>query len=94
MHRQLILAASTLLVGFAAAQTAGTLPSCANDCVTSLLPASCNLDPDCICHAESFLDNIGCCVFQACDTADQEAALAYAHSICDPVSASSLLVRS
>jgi hypothetical protein len=28
MHRQLILAASTLLVGFAAAQTAATLPSC------------------------------------------------------------------
>ncbi|OQV05448.1 CFEM domain-containing protein isoform 2 [Cladophialophora immunda] len=96
MLRQLssILAASTLLVGIVSAQQAPTLPSCATSCVSSLLPASCNGNPTCICNTASFLDGIACCVFQACDPADQTAALAYAHSICDPVGASSLLPAS
>ncbi|KAH0842531.1 hypothetical protein AYO21_06666 [Fonsecaea monophora] len=96
MLRQLssILAASTLLVGIVSAQQAPTLPSCATDCVSSLLPASCNGNPTCICNTASFLNGIACCVFEACDPTDQTAALAYAHSICDPVGASSLLPAS
>ncbi|KIX07554.1 uncharacterized protein Z518_02207 [Rhinocladiella mackenziei CBS 650.93] len=47
--------------------------------------------PTCICTSESFLDGIACCVFNDCEPADQQSALDYAHSICDPEGASSLL---
>ncbi|OAP55066.1 hypothetical protein AYL99_10766 [Fonsecaea erecta] len=88
MLRQLcsILTASTLLVGIVSAQQAPTLPSCATSCPS--------VEQIGICNTSSFLDGIACCVFKACDPADQTAALDYAHSICDPVGASSLLPAS
>jgi len=86
-----IVALSTLLAGIVSAQTGTSIPTCAQSCVTSSLPSSCNLDPTCICNTKSFISGISCCIYQQCDPADQQAALAYAHTICDPVGASSLL---
>ncbi|EXJ96117.1 hypothetical protein A1O1_01243, partial [Capronia coronata CBS 617.96] len=93
MHLR-VLAVSAVLAGISSAQSLAGLPSCATTCVTDSLPASCNLDPSCICASDSFINGIACCVFNACDTSDQQAALTYAHGICDPVGASSRLVRS
>ncbi|KEF63063.1 uncharacterized protein A1O9_01039 [Exophiala aquamarina CBS 119918] len=89
-----VLLSTTLVAVLVSAQTAPTLPSCATDCITNSLPANCNADPSCICNTPSFIEGIACCVFTACDTADQQAALAYAHGVCDPVGASSLLPAS
>merc|ERR1712072_118540 len=92
--RSAIIALSAILAGIVSAQTSPTIPTCANTCITDALPSSCNLDPSCICHTPSFITSISCCISQSCDVADQQAALAYAHSICDPVGASSLLPAS
>ncbi|KAI1622514.1 hypothetical protein EDD37DRAFT_478166 [Exophiala viscosa] len=86
-----IVAISTLLAGIVSAQSSPSIPTCADTCITDALPASCNLAPACICSTPSFISGISCCIYKSCDTADQQAALAYAHSICDPVGYSSVL---
>jgi len=88
-----ILVYSTLLAAVVSvsAQSLADLPTCADNCVTESLPASCNLDPSCICNTPSFITGISCCVYKTCNATGQAAALAYAHGICDPVGASSLL---
>ncbi|EXJ79322.1 hypothetical protein A1O3_08824 [Capronia epimyces CBS 606.96] len=93
MHLR-ILAVVNVLAGIASTQSLAGVPDCATACVSDSLPASCNLAPSCICTADSFLSGISCCVFKACDANDQQSALAYAHGICDPVGASSLLPSS
>ncbi|KAK6376594.1 hypothetical protein LTS17_007189 [Exophiala oligosperma] len=50
--------------------------------------------PACICTTKSFITDISCCIYKSCDASDQQAALAYAHSICDPVGGSTLLPAS
>ncbi|KIV77579.1 hypothetical protein PV11_09368 [Exophiala sideris] len=86
-----IVAISTLLAGIVSAQSSPSIPTCADTCISDALPASCNLAPACICSTQSFISGISCCIYKSCDTADQQAALAYAHSICDPVGYSSVL---
>ncbi|KAH0360362.1 hypothetical protein KCU65_g9441, partial [Aureobasidium melanogenum] len=80
-----LLAAATL----ATAQS-GSIPSCAQTCISQALPASCNLDPKCICSDASFISTISCCVSTACDVTGQQAALAYAKQICAPVGVTNL----
>ncbi|KAI4741372.1 hypothetical protein E4T50_08170 [Aureobasidium sp. EXF-12298] len=80
-----LIAAATL----AAAQT-GSIPSCAMSCISQALPASCNLNPACICGDASFISTISCCVSTACDTSGQQAALGYAKQICAPVGVTNL----
>ncbi|KAI5211569.1 hypothetical protein E4T42_06007 [Aureobasidium subglaciale] len=80
-----LVAAATL----ATAQL-GSIPSCATSCISQALPASCNLDPKCICSDASFISTISCCVSTACDTSGQSAALAYASQICAPVGVTNL----
>lgn len=65
----------------------------ATSCITQALPASCNLSPSCICADTSFISTISCCVSTACDTAGQQAALAYAQSICSPVGVTNLVCK-
>ncbi|KAL6250760.1 hypothetical protein RBB50_003063 [Rhinocladiella similis] len=89
-----ILAFSAVLAGCVSAQSSPSIPSCANTCITDALPASCNLNPSCICTTKSFISSISCCIYNSCDVSDQQAALAYAHSICDPVGGSTLLPAS
>ncbi|OBW66190.1 MAG: Cysteine proteinase [Aureobasidium pullulans] len=80
-----VIAAATL----ATAQL-GSIPSCAMSCISQALPASCNLNPQCICADASFISTISCCVSTACDTAGQQAALGYAQQICAPVGVTNL----
>jgi len=80
-----LIAAATL----ATAQL-GSIPSCAMSCISTALPASCNLNPQCICSDASFISTISCCVSTACDTSGQQAALAYAKQICAPVGVTNL----
>ncbi|KAK5045415.1 hypothetical protein LTR84_009279 [Exophiala bonariae] len=89
-----IILSTTILAAVVSAQSLTDIPACATTCITDALPASCNLDPSCICHTASFIDGIACCIFTACNTTDQQAALAFAHGVCDPVGASSLLPAS
>ncbi|KAI5196801.1 hypothetical protein E4T39_07620 [Aureobasidium subglaciale] len=62
----------------------------AMSCVSQALPASCNLDPKCICADASFISTISCCVSTACDAAGQLAALTYAGQICAPAGVTNL----
>ncbi|KAI4740057.1 hypothetical protein E4T44_15197, partial [Aureobasidium sp. EXF-8845] len=80
-----LIAAATL----ATAQL-GSIPSCAMSCISTALPANCNLNPQCICSDASFISTISCCVSTACDTAGQQAALGYAKQICAPVGVTNL----
>jgi hypothetical protein len=74
-----------------AQQQMGNIPTCATGCISSSLPAQCNLNPQCICADTSFITTISCCVSKACDIAGQQAALAYAKQICAPVGVTNLV---
>lgn len=63
----------------------------AMSCISQALPASCNLNPACICGDASFISTISCCVSTACDTSGQQAALGYAKQICAPVGVTNLV---
>lgn len=60
-------------------------------CISQALPASCNLNPQCICSDAAFISTISCCVSTACDTSGQQAALSYAKQICAPVGVTNLV---
>ncbi|RMZ90142.1 hypothetical protein DV736_g2649, partial [Chaetothyriales sp. CBS 134916] len=87
MHYRLVLLA---LAAAVSAQSLSGLPSCATTCVTSDLPSKCNGDPKCICSSPGFITAISCCIYKSCDTTDQQAALAYAKSICTPAGVTNL----
>ncbi|KAJ5157519.1 Cell wall protein TIR3 [Penicillium canariense] len=78
---QFTLATATLLATVAA-QGLGDLPTCAQSCATSSIPANCGLDIQCICADQSFLSDIACCVADKCSQADQETTLKVAKGIC------------
>ncbi|KAI4747031.1 hypothetical protein E4T50_02677 [Aureobasidium sp. EXF-12298] len=80
-----LIAAATL----ATAQS-GSIPTCAQTCISQALPGNCNLDPKCICADASFISTISCCVSTACDVTGQQAALSYAKQICAPVGVTNL----
>ncbi|KAG9662126.1 hypothetical protein KCU64_g2138, partial [Aureobasidium melanogenum] len=80
-----LIAAATL----ATAQS-GSIPACAQTCISQALPGNCNLDPKCICSDSSFISTISCCVSTACDVTGQQAALSYAKQICAPVGVTNL----
>ncbi|KAG9675036.1 hypothetical protein KCU99_g3296, partial [Aureobasidium melanogenum] len=80
-----LIAAATL----ATAQS-GSIPTCAQACISQALPSNCNTDPKCICSDASFISTISCCVSTACDVTGQQAALSYAKQICAPVGVTNL----
>ncbi|KAF7951188.1 uncharacterized protein EAE97_002739 [Botrytis byssoidea] len=58
------------------------LPSCAQSCLSSL-PSQCGqTDINCICADSSFSQNIGCCSFSKCDTADFDSVISFAVNLC------------
>jgi len=63
----------------------------AMSCISQALPASCNLNPQCICSDAAFISTISCCVSTACDVSGQQAALGYAKQICAPVGVTNLV---
>jgi len=63
----------------------------AMSCISQALPASCNLNPQCICSDAAFISTISCCVSTACDLSGQQAALGYAKQICAPVGVTNLV---
>ncbi|RMZ80441.1 hypothetical protein DV737_g3002, partial [Chaetothyriales sp. CBS 132003] len=87
MHSRLVVLALAVAV---CADSSSSIPTCATTCVTDDLPSSCNLNPKCICTYPGFIDTISCCIYKACDTSDQQAALAYAKSICVPAGVTNL----
>ncbi|KIW12362.1 hypothetical protein PV08_09639 [Exophiala spinifera] len=98
-----LVAFSAVLAGFVSAQSSPSIPSCeledAPAPVLVILSVSSSFwdiftDLGGICTTKSFITGISCCIFNSCDPSDQQAALAYAHSICDPVGGSTLLPAS
>ncbi|KAL1958795.1 hypothetical protein VTO42DRAFT_3914 [Malbranchea cinnamomea] len=78
-------AVSAALVGLAALATAqdlSGLPKCAQECAGDSLPANCGLDIECICTEGNFMQDVVCCVAQACSPEDQELAVQFANGIC------------
>lgn len=76
------------LAGAAVAQDGFGLPECANNCANKFLQngiGNCGKDIKCICEDKSFLGEIACCLTDACNEADQKAAVAAAANICDAV---------
>ncbi|KAK9453589.1 hypothetical protein V1511DRAFT_59000 [Dipodascopsis uninucleata] len=78
------LVALSAFAGVISAATSGSLPTCAQTCVAEgISAAGCSLtDVACFCSATSFLETIAACLLKVCDTADQEASLEYAQSLC------------
>ncbi|KAL2113360.1 hypothetical protein VUR80DRAFT_4197 [Thermomyces stellatus] len=82
-------AATVLALAAAAlAQDISTdIPSCAGECVNVATVgdkiAGCSQgDIKCICENEDFLDNIACCLNDACDQEGKDQAVSFARQIC------------
>ncbi|ERF69844.1 hypothetical protein EPUS_09060 [Endocarpon pusillum Z07020] len=73
------LAASLVAVS---AQDFSSIPQCAQSCAINAIPQECNLRPDCICRATSFLEGIGCCVIQACSQEDVDRTAQFSEQLC------------
>ncbi|KAF4976291.1 hypothetical protein FZEAL_7007 [Fusarium zealandicum] len=77
---------AALFAGLVAAQSE-QLPSCAQPCVTKFTTgdgiAGCSqLDIECICSNDGFLDEIACCLADACDAEGRADAVTFASQIC------------
>ncbi|ROW04543.1 hypothetical protein VMCG_04961 [Cytospora schulzeri] len=76
---------TAVFAGLTVAQYA-SLPSCAQDCATSQFSGGsygdCGTDPKCICADPDFIGTISCCLLDACDADDQQAAISFAQQMC------------
>ncbi|KAI1814749.1 hypothetical protein GGS20DRAFT_585238 [Poronia punctata] len=81
------IATFALLTSAVLAQDLGALPSCAKKCLSEFTTGGkigdCDqLNAKCICSSDSFLDNIACCLADACEPDDQKKAVDFALSFC------------
>ena len=76
---------TAVLAGLTSAQNG--LPACAQPCLSKFnngaeIAGCANLDVKCICSNSSFLNDISCCLVDACNEADKQTSLAYAQNLC------------
>ncbi|PHH72076.1 hypothetical protein CDD80_4802 [Ophiocordyceps camponoti-rufipedis] len=78
----------TLAASLAAAQDLAGMPACAKDCVSKYMGGSsvagCQpADIACVCKNKDFLNNIACCLSQACKPEDQDKTISFAKQLCN-----------
>ncbi|RMJ17156.1 hypothetical protein BHE90_001931 [Fusarium euwallaceae] len=84
----LLLAACTWIVIVKAQASLPVLPSCATSCFSTFegdspsanTPCG-DLDIDCLCQDDAFLDSMICCLHQSCSDSDRESAESYARTL-------------
>ncbi|ROW00962.1 hypothetical protein VSDG_02701 [Cytospora chrysosperma] len=79
------IVSAAVFAGLTAAQYA-SLPTCAQQCATEQFSGGsygdCGTDPACICADPEFISTISCCLVDACNAADQQAAISFAQQMC------------